>query len=387
MSKRRGKAPPELVLETCPHCGELVPVGAFCGNCGAQLADTAGGARLHSYAAAPDEHVVRPTVISTLFPHLPHRHAHIFREVLGAGLLIVVLLAALRLYTSALIGAALLLPILYLIYLYEVDVYETEPVLVVGATFVIGAVLGVGYALVTGHFISGTIGGTQQGPFVSGVVLPLIAELLMVVGPLLLLSHSQFDESLDGLTFGVTAALGFTVAAVLTGFWHTFTAPLQGNTGVSAGELLRLLREGILLQLVNATTTGAITAALWLRTHGRSRRRHVMQWREIGPTVGVAFAAQIVLGLVTYYVTSLLLQVMLWAIAAAALLIWLRVILHHALLEEGSTVAMIGDVAACSECHRLVPTMLFCPACGVARSAASKHRAAPVVPETGEVTS
>src|SRR6202165_4765000 len=180
MSKRRGKAPPELVLETCPHCDELGPVGALCGNWGAHASATAGRAPVHSYAAAPNKHVVRPTVISTLFPHLPHRHAHVFREVLGAGLLIVVLLAALRLYTSALIGAALLLPILYLIYLYEVDVYETEPVLVVGATFVTGAVLGIRYALVTGHFISGTIGGTQQGPFVSGVVLPLIAQLLMV---------------------------------------------------------------------------------------------------------------------------------------------------------------------------------------------------------------
>jgi len=141
--------------------------------------------------------------------------AFIFAPFVLLSLIFVLLLAALRLYTSALIGAALLLPILYLVYLYEVDVYETEPVLVVGATFVTGAVLGMGYALVTGHFISGTIGGTQQGPFVSGVVLPLIAQLLMVVGPLLLLSHSQFDESLDGLTFGVTAALGFTGASAL----------------------------------------------------------------------------------------------------------------------------------------------------------------------------
>jgi RNA polymerase subunit RPABC4/transcription elongation factor Spt4 len=386
VSKQRAKAPAEAVLETCPHCGELVPVGTFCGNCGAHLTDTGGRARLHAYAAAPNEHVVRVTVISTLLPHLPHRHAHVFREVLGAGVLIVLLLAALRLYTSALIGAALLLPILYLIYLYEVDIYETEPVLVVGATFVTGAVLGIGYALVTGHFISGTIGGTQQGPFVSGVVLPLIAQLLMVVGPLLLLSHSQFDETLDGLTFGVTAALGFTLAAVLTGFWHVLTAPLQGDASLSSGEVLRLVREGILLQLVNATTTGAITAALWLRTHGRSRRRHVAQWREFGPTVALAFLAQIVLGLVSYYVTSLVLQVVLWGIAAAALLVWLRVILHHALLEEGSKVAMIGDVTACPECHRLVPTMLFCPACGVARTAASKHAGAPAAPKTGEVT-
>lgn len=378
--------PPVLTLETCPHCGKLVPVGAYCGNCGAQMADGGGRARLHSYAAAPQEHVARPALITTLFPHLPHRHAHIFRDALAGGLIVVVVLAALRLSTSALVAATLLLPILYLLYLYEVDVYESEPLLVVGATFVTGAVLGVAYSLLIGHLISGTISGTQQGPFVSAMVLPILMQLLMVAGPLLLLSHSAFDEALDGLTFGVAAALGFTLAMVITGYWHAFTATIQGSANVSAEDILRLLRVGVLLQIVNATTTGAITAALWLRAHGRSRRRHVSAWREAGATALLALLAQVALGLMTYYVTNLLLLVVIWAVAAAGLLVWLRLILHHALLEEGSDVAMLGDAAACPECHRLVPTMLFCPACGVARSAASKRTRAQPAVAPGEVS-
>jgi hypothetical protein len=87
--------------------------------------------------------------------------------------------------------------------------------------------------------------------------------------------------------------------------------------------------------------------------------------------VFVAFGFQIALGLVTYYVTSLLFDVILWAIGAALLLVWLRVTIHHALLEEGEDL-VIGEPSACPECHHLVPTMYFCPMCGAARSAVLK---------------
>jgi hypothetical protein len=53
---------------------------------------------------------------------------------------------------------------------------------------------------------------------------------------------------------------------------------------------------------------------------------------------------------------------------------YLRLVIHHALLEEGAE-HEVGPVGPCPECRRLVPAMLFCPACGVARSAASKRLA------------
>ncbi|MFN2581823.1 MAG: hypothetical protein ABR498_03670 [Candidatus Dormibacteria bacterium] len=367
---------PTPALAECPHCGERVPLGAFCGNCGASLTDRPGKRRLHVYAAAPNEHVARPSVITTLFPHLPHRHAHLFSEALLIGVLIVVLLAALQLYTSALIAASLLLPILYMLYLYEVEVYENDAVVVIGATFVTGAALGTGFALLSGHLITGTINGTQQGPLISGVAVPLIVQLLMLAGPVsLLLLRSHFEETLDGLTFGVTSALGFTLALVIAGNWHTFTGPLQGTGAVSAQAILRLLRAGVLVAIVNGCTTGMITAVLWFEHHGRSQRRHAYSWRGLEATALVAFGAQVVLGLASYFIGNLLGLVLLWASAAIGLLVWLRVLLHHALLDEGTGV--IGEASACSECHRLVPTMNFCPACGVHRSASPK-RARPV---------
>ena len=356
----------------CPHCGREVPVGAFCGNCGASLTAPPGSGRLHSYAASPGEHVALPAVITTLFPHLPHRHASVFREALGIGVLIVILLAALRLYTSALIASAVLLPLLYVLYLYEVEVYEEQPIGVLAATFLVGAALGTGYALVTAHFAAVTLSGTVRGPFLTGVVQPVIAQLLMIAGPLLLLSRAQFDETLDGLTFGVTSALGFTLATVLTGYWHTFTVPLVGEGGVSTDLVLRVLRAGILVAIVNSCTTGTITAMLWQERRGRPARRRGGAWRRLNAAIFVAFAAQIALGLISYYIGSLLGLVLLWAFAAALLLIWLRVLLHHALLDEATDIG-VGPLSPCPECHRLVPTMNFCPMCGVHRQAGRKQ--------------
>jgi RNA polymerase subunit RPABC4/transcription elongation factor Spt4 len=370
-SGRRGE-PPEQSLVECPHCGALVPDGAYCGDCGAHLVDPDGRLRADHYAAAPNERVVKIALVSTFFPHLPQRHAHVFREALIIGVLVVVLLGAVQLYAPALLAAAVLLPVLYVLYLHEVGLYESEPVRVFGATFVVGAALGTAYTLVAAHLISGRIGGTRQGPIITAVLLPVIAQLLMLIGPLLLLARARFDETLDGLTFGVLAALGFTTAAVITGYWHVLTAPLRGAGSVSATDIAGVLRSAILAAIVNAGTTATVTASVWLQHHGLSRRRHLSVWRGVPVTVALAFGVQIALGLASYYARSLTLLLVLWAVADAVVLVWLRILIHNALLEEGSERAT-GAPSACPECHRLVPTMLFCPACGVARSAASKR--------------
>jgi hypothetical protein len=123
---------------------------------------------------------------------------------------------------------------------------------------------------------------------------------------------------------------------------------------------------------VNAATTGIITTSLWLRHHGRSRKRHDHLVLRLPAAVAVAFGFQVILGVATYFATSLLLVVIIWVIASALLMEWVRVTVHHALLEEGME-HVIGEPSACPECHLLVPTMCFCPACGAARSAAPKH--------------
>jgi len=317
---------------------------------------------------------VHLSIVTTLFPHLPHRRGGAFRWALLAGATAVVILAALHLFAPATIAAVLLLPVLYLLYLYEVEVYESEPWLLIGATMVAGAVLGYAFTRFTGETVGGLEISRDVGTSVlfAGVVLPIVAQALMLAGPLFLyFFRSLLREPLDGLTFGAASALGFTFAMMLTALWPLLGGPLVGS-GSPLDWALRLLNAGILIMLVNASTTSLVTASVWLQRY--DLRRASRGWEaSVLATLVVAVGAQIVLGVQSVVVPDLVLQVGIRAVAAVALLMYLRLVIHQSLLAEGAA-HEIGPDATCPECHRIVPTMLFCPACGVARAAAKPTR-------------
>lgn len=364
-------ASPPLIL--CPHCGSMVPAGEFCGHCGAHLTrDDA--MRRHAFAAVPSEPVVHLSIVSTLFPHLPHRRGGAFRWALLAGGAAVVILAAVHLFAPATIAAVFLLPVLYGLYLYEVEVYESEPWLLIAATMVMGAILGYGFASITGGAVAQLlIGGDNEGNvLLAGLVIPIVAQALMLAGPAFLyFFRSGLREPLDGITFGVASALGFTFAATLTAIWPLLAGPLVG-TGSTLDWALRLLSSGLLVMLINASTTSLLAASFWLQRY--DLRKASRGWEaSILATLVVAIGTQVILGILSVVVPDLVLQVAIRAAAAVALLVYVRLVIHRSLLAEGA-VHEIGPIAPCPECHRMVPTMLFCPACGVARSAAKPTR-------------
>ena len=358
-------------LVTCPHCGMTVPAGNFCGHCGAHLT-SASTTRRHAFAAVPAERVAHLSIISTLFPHLPHRRGGAFRWALLAGGAAVLILAVLHLFAPATVAATLLLPVLYLLYLYEVEVYEDEPWLVIGATMVTGALLGYAFTSLSGRAVSVlNLTGDRENAFVlAGVAIPIIAQLLMLAGPLLLYAfRGRFREPLDGVTFGAASALGFTLTSSLTKFWPAITGSL-----VSGGDpidwSLRLLQVGILVALINANTTALVAAALWL--HRYDRRRISRPWASsILATLIVAFGAHVVIGMLTFALPNVATEVLIRLVAALALLLYVRLVVHQGLLVEGVE-HEIGPDSQCPECHRIVPTMVFCPSCGAARAAAAK---------------
>jgi PrsW family intramembrane metalloprotease len=379
---------PELVH--CPHCGMSVPEGDFCGHCGAHLT-TASATRRHAFAAVPSEPVAHLSVITTLFPHLAHRRGGAFRWALLGGAATVVLLAALQLFAPATAVATFLLPALYLLYLYEVEVYESEPWLVIGVTMVAGAVLGYAFSAFTGGVVAqlNLTGDSSSAFLLAGVSTPILAQALMLVGPgFLYLFRSRFREPLDGLTFGAASALGFTLASSLTAFWPLISGPLVGS-GSALDWALRLLQAGILISLINASTTGLISASVWLHRYhlhppmpvggGAPARRssRVAWYASVLATLLVALGARILFSMLIFVVPDLLMQVVISALATVGLLLYLRVVIHESLMAEGA-VHEIGPDAPCPECHRVVPTMLYCPACGVNRSASSKHSRAQV---------
>ena len=366
---RPGERPP---LVTCPHCGRVVPAGDFCGHCGAHLT-TSSTTRRHAFAAVPSEHVAQLSIVSTLFPHLAHRRGGAFRWALVSGGAAVLLLAALHLFAPAAVVAIFLLPVLYLLYLYEVEVYEDEPWLVIGATMVVGAALGYAFTSFSGAAVSqlNLTGDRENALVLAGVAIPIVAQALMLAGPLFLYAlRGRFREPLDGLTFGVASALGFTLASSLTAIWPLINGPLVGS-GAPLDWSLRLLRTGILVALVNASTTGIVAAAVWLQRY--DRRRAGRPWTtSILATLIVAVGTQVVLGMVSFLVSDLVAEVAIRLVATLALLLYVRLVIHQALLVEGAE-HEIGPDAPCPECHRIVPTMAFCPSCGAARAAAPKQ--------------
>lgn len=360
-------------LVTCPHCGSAVPSGEFCGHCGAHL--TMGSAsRRHAFAAVPSEPVARISIISTLFPHLPHRRGRPFRIALAAGGAVVLLLVALHLFAPATVAAVFVIPVLYLMYLYEVEVYEDEPWLVIGVTMVTGAILGLVFTNLAGGALSrlNLTGDSETAFILAGLTIPIAAQALMLAGPLFLyLFRSRFREPLDGLTFGAASALGFTLAASLTAFWPLITAGPLLASGQPLDWAARLTRAGLFLSLINASTTALVAAAVWL--HRYDRRRADRRWRSgVLPAIVVAFGTQIAIGVIDFAIQDLAVDFVFLAVATGAILLYVRLVIHEALLVEGAE-HEIGPDSPCPECHRLVPTMAFCPACGAARAAASKQ--------------
>ena len=359
-------------LVNCPHCESVVPAGEFCGHCGAHLV-TASTSRTHAFAAVPSERVAHPSIVSTLFPHLPHRRGGAFRWALIAGAAAVLVLASLHLFAPATVAATFMLPVLYLLYLYEVEVYEDEPWLLIAATMVTGAVLGYVFTVNAGDAVSRlNLTGDRENAFVlAGIAIPIAAQVLMLAGPLFIyLFRPRYREPLDGLTFGAASALGFTLTSSLVAFWPLIGGPLVA-TGAPLDWSVRLLRAGILVSLVNASTTGLITAAVWLQRS--DRRRAGIPWTtSILATAIVAIAAQVVIGVLGFTLSDLVGSTAVLLIASLALLLYVRLVIHQALLVEGAE-HEIGPDAPCPECHRVVPTMAFCPACGAARAAGTKQ--------------
>lgn len=370
---------PAAGLVSCPICAREVPPGEFCGACGAHLLSDAGDAhgRRHAFAAHPGEHVVHLSVISTLLPHLPHRRTAPFRVILGVSLVLLAGLGLLRLTGPAIAVAVLAVPLLYLVYLYEVEVYEDEPVLVIGATFAVGLLLGIPWALITGPLVmQQLIGNLATGPsaaslLAAGIVLPLLAQLLMLVGPLIVyMIRRGYDEALDGFTFGVACALGFTLSSTLVELWPALTLGAVSPTD-SLDFMLAVLQRGLLVPLINGSTTGLVAGAVWLhRGELRSHMSHNLFSSIIG-AVALAAVVQAALGVVDVVVASQLAVVVVYALVLALLLFWVRIAIHHMLLAEAVEIE-IGPLSPCSHCHRMVPRMAFCPHCGIATRATPK---------------
>ncbi len=360
----------------CDHCAHDVPDGVFCTRCGAHQGTTEefGDAktREHRYAAHPGEHVAQPSVFTTLFPHLGHHKIHEFRWAFVTGLGGILVLYLAGLITAAILVSAFLVPVLFLIYLYEAQVYRDEPALVLGFTIGGGIVAGIVLTVIERilynpfQYNPNPIGnaGVSIGALLGiGLLLPIVQEAVKPLPAWFLPNRADFPETVDGLVFGVAAGLGFSLAESLVGFSSVLTTlPAHVAPGNWIYDLATL---AVFQPLLQGSATGMVVAAIWRYRRGR------LAGREIGG-VAMAVIAHVAFSLGTALMkeTSVnALFILIWQAAiVGALLIYIRYVLHHALLEEAAHMGYAETV--CPSCHMHIVASGFCPNCGMALTAA-----------------
>ncbi len=365
----------------CSHCEQQVPVGEFCCRCGAALAlderhPRRLGRRSHHYAAAPNEPAWAVRFTSTLFPQLPAHDMGAFRVALASGVALIVGLGLAGVFSVALLAAALLVPLLVLLYLYDVNVYEDEPLLIVGRTVLCGAAGGVLLGLVSNHLaVTAEQPGWSQlgsGPvLLRVVVLPLAAVALALAGPVALLRHPRFNDVMDGVTFGAASAVALQGALLLVTAWPVTELGLRPDQDSTAWTL-RLVELGIFVPLIVAGGVGWASAALWARY-----RAPIHDRRALGP-LGlplpglIVAAAAAVAAAVVSQVFSPLGRFLALALLAALGLILIRRAVHVGLLEEANDEPPGPEVQS-ANCGRPTARHTFCSRCGVALRALPKR--------------
>ncbi|MGV0714811.1 zinc ribbon domain-containing protein [Mycolicibacterium sp. XJ662] len=367
----------------CRVCQTDVPAGHYCGLCGCHLTPRRGEGpdwlRLRDFGAAPDEHLLAPSPASSLFPHLPQRSRTAFRWGLAVLLVTLAAFTLLRLPAALVTVAALGLPMLFVIYLWESDAFRDFGVRTLALTAALGAGLGLGWVLlteatITRSYESGLADGVDWDRMLrDGIAIPLGGVLLMLAPAVIVrILRPPTREALDGFVVGALGALAFTAASTLA-----HLAPQFGTGVVSRQPMQSLLVEagirGVAEPVTAAAAGGLIGAALWFRRPPSKQQQRPMLVR--GVLVGFAVAVLTVclaLGVVDAAAPAQLLMLTMHLLLAGVALYLLRVGLHLALLHEAHDEIQADEPLLCPHCGHVVPDMAFCPACGVATRASSR---------------
>jgi hypothetical protein len=366
----------------CAVCDTDVPAAAYCGTCGAHLSaqrgDGRGRLRVGASAATPGEHVLRLSIASTLFPHLPHRSRASFRVAMALLFLALVVFALLRWQAPLVAVSALGLPLLFGLYMHETDIDDDLPIGSLILTAVLGVGLGVGWALLSGGLVAETydvaLGNVEvDGTTVlTGVTVAVVAAILTLTPAVAVrLLRPPTRESLDGFVIGVLGAIGFTAAATLTRMAPQFATGPRAPVDRPISELLaQAAIQGVALPLTAAALGGLVGAALWFTLPTNTSRR----------SATVLLALSILVALVLYGALGLMeslpffegLHVALHLATAVIALLALRIGLQAMLLHEAKDETDPARHVLCPHCDHVVPDTAFCPNCGVASRASSR---------------
>lgn len=388
----------------CPRCQSAVPdVAHFCHRCGNDLVPTNERAK-RRYALAPNEPVASFAVISSIMPREAGRHPETYRTALTITVVAALVAAIFGAMPIALLIAAFAIPIVYITYLYDVNLWEDEPLTVTALAFVLTGVVAAVFTWLWTSWMplapvlpgadAGVAPPNWVGFVIFAVLVPVVGEIIRQVGPVVLASRPQFDDLMDGVTFGVISGVGYACADTLVRHWDLLTGGMVSPQPAQLGSLIFL--EGFIKPLVMGSATGLAVAEF----SGLGKGYDGFSGRYVGGVL-LAIGANVlfnggiyVLGLVSPTSLSLVLQVVWGLLVLAVLILRLRTVLQAGLLEAAlESASRAEDTQAgaelgfCPRCEMpLLPSASFCSACGQSTRALGKPAAATVLAATAPVS-
>lgn len=396
-----------MSTSSCARCKSAQPAAArYCHRCGHDHLDTRPivdrrnrlrDERATAYVVRPKERVRSINPVTALLPLSNTSGVQAYEWALAAGLVVPLVAVVAGWVPFALVAAALAVPAVFTLYLYDVNEWDDQPVpVVLGCLAVAGALGALAIWLIDATLLEATdkvgLERLSSDSFdtrvvaVIGIVAPLVAVVLALAVPIVLASRPRFDDMIDGLTFGAVSGAAY-----------------------AAGETL-MTHRGIIDGLVDGAASGRGDLVLWLSivanaavvkplVYGTALAIAAASFSGVGPGyegfgrrfakgLGVAGTAMVAYG-VGVAVTGEIggaagaaLGLAWGVVIAGGLIVILRTQLHLGVLEAALEAARgrpnrheVRGEAHCGECDMfLAPLALFCSACGTSVRATSKRR-------------
>ncbi|NLT29903.1 MAG: PrsW family intramembrane metalloprotease [Propionibacterium sp.] len=375
----------------CPRCRAQMPeVAHYCHSCGQDMVASDPGRRKH-FAVKPDEPVASFALVSSIMPRGAAQRPQTYRLALIVALAAALLTAIAGALPIAVLLAAFAIPIVYIVYIYDVNLWDDSPIPVTAMAFALTGALAIGFTLlwtnlrsaspVTFGLESGSSSFDVTDFLLLCLLVPVVGEILRQIGPLFLASRPKFDDLMDGLTFGVISGVAYACFDTIVKHWDLITGGFQGVDSAATWAALIFL-EGFIKPLLMGTATGIACAefsGLGEGYDGFSGR----YFRGFGEAVLVNIAYQLgvyLLNMLPFGSLSVLLSVVWGAILLGIMILRVRNVLHTGLMEaamehHAREVETDDIIEYCPQCE--MPVLehgSFCNACGAAvRTGAKPH--------------
>jgi hypothetical protein len=207
------------------------------------------------------------------------------------------------------------------------------------------------------------------------VLVPIVAQLIIQIGPVYLASRPKFDDLMDGLTFGVISGVSYATFDTLVRHSSALFGGFGGDHDAASWVALIFL-EGLIKPLIMGTAAGI--AAAEFSGLGRGYDGFTLRYaRGLAEAILANIAYQVGAYLFSFLPPSQgIVVTLLWGLLILGVLILrVRTVLHAGLMEAAlehaarrdPAIGAAGELEFCAACEMpLVAGAAFCNNCGTA---------------------